>query len=189
MSKARQLASLLDSTSAAGWLHMASGQSVEDVITKFEIRISALPNTDVGAKINAAAAANPGAIIRLPRGIFLLSTRVNITSANTVIEGSGTYGTVLYNTTTASSLGAIRFGPADPTSGDLLTGCGIKNLTLQNTYLGVSGVGLLAEQVLDFDDVGVNVKDFFVNRDLVGFSNPTRSRLTKKSFTSSRLRR
>jgi hypothetical protein len=170
VSKPERISSLLDSTSAASWLHMDSGETIEAAMRAFKVAVPCEANEDLGAKINAVKAAFPGRVYLVPGGTRYMQTRVNFTENGECLEGPA-IGTTIIDQTASSAQGAIRFGPANPSLGTYLEGGGIKGITLQCEAAGSTGVGLLVESVLEFREVDVCIKDYKINRDLVGFSN------------------
>jgi hypothetical protein len=102
---------------------------------------------DIGAQVNAAYAALPktGGRIFIPQGTYTWTTPVNFSTAGVcpVLEGAGRNATTL-NWAGSTSATAITFNCATfSPQGGILTGYGLRDLSLFNTVAAGSTVGIL----------------------------------------------
>ncbi|CAN5201940.1 hypothetical protein BH10PSE13_BH10PSE13_00040 [soil metagenome] len=135
------------------------------------VNLRAASGTDITSALAAAIATNPGKRISLSAGIFLVTAPINVTTAGTTLSGAGQEQTILRFIGAATPSGAIRFGPADPATGEYLEGVGLEHIALERYAGDASSKGLMLEQVLRSRIHDVRIKDFFIQIDMAGVSN------------------
>lgn len=114
--------------------------------------------TDDTSAIQDAVDAKPGFEIKFPKGTYILTSAITVSTDNTRLAGYGQGVTNIKQT--GANVDAFKFQPTDPTNGTFLNTCGISGMSIYDTTAGrTAGAGVRMTQCNNFRLTDIYVLD------------------------------